>query len=209
MSLFYAMYDALKWPSLNIRRQIHWLQLIFKCIHFNYPSYLQQYLVPITSNYQLRHSAQLYFSVPRAKKSVGKRAFMFKAPLDWNNLPSDIRSIASFGMYRHTLSSYLVIDFSCNEWCWHIVSYTKIKFIIILWSTYIQFHKYYWPVWPSSVCKVLYISVISIIVIIVVLFCVFFIFLLLFLLLLLLLLCIGGSVCVCICLLSVCTRTNV
>lgn len=110
-----TMYDALKWPSLNIRRQIHWLQRIFKCIHFNYPSYLQQYLVPVISNYQLRHSAQLYFSVPQAKKSVGKRAFMIKAPLDWNNLPSDIRYIASFGMFRHTLSAYFENDCSCKE----------------------------------------------------------------------------------------------
>ncbi len=35
-----TMYDALKWPSLNVRRHIHSHQLIFKCIHFNYPPYL-------------------------------------------------------------------------------------------------------------------------------------------------------------------------
>ncbi len=29
------MYDLLKWFPLNIRRHIHWLQFIFKCIHFN------------------------------------------------------------------------------------------------------------------------------------------------------------------------------
>ncbi len=43
------MYNSLKWPRLNIRRHIHWLQLIFKRVHFNYPHYLQQFLVPYSS----------------------------------------------------------------------------------------------------------------------------------------------------------------
>jgi len=108
-----TMYSALNWPSLNTRRQIHWLQLIFKIIHFNYPSYLKRYFVLNTSNYNLRHSVQLYFFVPRAKKTVGKRAFMFKATLDWNNLPSNIRSITSFGIFKNNLSSYFMTNCSC------------------------------------------------------------------------------------------------
>ena len=53
-----TMYNSLKWPSLNVRRHIHWLQLV-KCVHFNYPHpYLQQFLVPCSSIYQLRHSTQ-------------------------------------------------------------------------------------------------------------------------------------------------------
>ena len=52
----YTMYNRLKWPSLNVRWHMHWLQLIFKCIYFNYPPYLKQYFVPYSSNYQVRHS---------------------------------------------------------------------------------------------------------------------------------------------------------
>lgn len=37
------MYDTLQWASLQSRWHIHCLQFIFKCIHFNYPCYLQQY----------------------------------------------------------------------------------------------------------------------------------------------------------------------
>ncbi len=75
-----TIYNTLKWPSLNVRRHIHWPQFIFKCIHFNYPPYLQQYFVPYTTNYQVRHSTQLYFSVPCVKTLIRKRDFRFKAP---------------------------------------------------------------------------------------------------------------------------------
>ncbi|KAK0147983.1 hypothetical protein N1851_012350 [Merluccius polli] len=31
------MYQSLQFPSPHARRQLHWFQFIFKCIHFNYP----------------------------------------------------------------------------------------------------------------------------------------------------------------------------
>ena len=74
------MYNSLKWPLLNIRRHIHWLQLISECVHLNYPHYLQQFLVPCSLIYQLRHSTQYSFSIPIVRKAIGKRTFMFEAP---------------------------------------------------------------------------------------------------------------------------------
>ncbi len=74
-----TLYNMLKSPSLNVRRHINWLEFIFKCIHFNYPPYLQQYFVPYTTNYQVRHSTQLYFSVPCARTLIGKGPCRFKA----------------------------------------------------------------------------------------------------------------------------------
>ena len=42
-----------------------------------------------------------------------KRAFMFKAPADWNNWPVDIRSaISSLGMLNHAQSSYFEMECS-------------------------------------------------------------------------------------------------
>ena len=107
------MYNALNWSSLSSRRHTHWLQLIFKCIYFNYPPYLKQYLVPYTSNYEVRHSTQLYFSVPQVKKTIGKRAFKFKAPADWNNLSVEIRSISLLGLFKHALSAHFKINSLC------------------------------------------------------------------------------------------------
>ena len=67
------MYQTLQLPPVHIRRQIHWLQFIFKCIYFNYPQYLKQYLIQLTPNYQTRHATKLYFSVPRTSHQTGKR----------------------------------------------------------------------------------------------------------------------------------------
>lgn len=108
-----TMYIKLNWPTLNIRRQMHWLQQIYKCIHFNYPSYLQQYLIPYTSSYHIRHLSQPFFSVPNIIKSFGRRAFMYKAPADWNNLPASIRSSSSFHIFKHALSSHFMVTCSC------------------------------------------------------------------------------------------------
>ena len=109
-----TMYENLNFLSPTARRQQHWLQFIFKCIHFNYPQYLKQYLDPFTSNHHLRHSAQIYFKVPtRVSTAVGKKSFRFKAPTDWNNLPVQIRSITSFHLFKTALSSYLEITCSC------------------------------------------------------------------------------------------------
>ena len=109
-----TMYENLNLPSLTVRRQQHWLQFIFKCIHFNYPQYLKQYMDPFTSNHQLGHCAQIYFTVPaNVSNSAGKKSFRFKAPSDWNNLPVHIRSISSFQLFKTALSSHLEITCSC------------------------------------------------------------------------------------------------
>lgn len=64
---------------------INWyLNVFISIIIFIYNSIL--YLLP--QIIQVRHSTQLYFFVSRAKKAIGKRAFKFKAPADFQHLVS-------------------------------------------------------------------------------------------------------------------------
>lgn len=56
-------YEQLSWLAPSARRQYHWFQSIFKCIYFQYPYYLSQYLVPYSSQYGLRHN-ELFFYCP-------------------------------------------------------------------------------------------------------------------------------------------------
>lgn len=99
-----TMFEQLNWFSLTSRRRQHWLQFIFKCIHFNYPPYLKQLMVRFSSTYQLRHSKQFFYSVPGFSKCTAKKAFMWKAPSDWNNLPANIRSMSSLYQFKNALS---------------------------------------------------------------------------------------------------------
>ena len=108
-----TLYENLNLPSPTSRRQQHWLQFIFKCIHFHYPQYLKQYLRPFTSTHQLRHCSQVYFDITTVSTSVAKKSFKFRAPTDWNNLPVHIRSITSFTLFKTALTSYFETSCSC------------------------------------------------------------------------------------------------
>ena len=107
-----SLYESWNWLPLNTRRHYHWLQFIFKCIHFHCPPYLKQYLIPFTSPYLLRHTQQPFFFVPKINKELSRRAFKFKAPSDWNTLPNNIRIINSFPIFKNSL--FNLIKISCN-----------------------------------------------------------------------------------------------
>lgn len=108
------MYHSLNLLSPKTRRQFHWLQFIYKCIFLEYPDYLKQHLVPYSSTYSLRHTDHLFLSVPAISKEIGRRTFNFRAPSDWNSLPSSLRSISSFHFFKSSLLSYLQIACQCR-----------------------------------------------------------------------------------------------
>lgn len=101
------LYEKLSWLAPSGRRQYHWLQFIFKCIHFDYPLYLKQYLVPYSSPYSLRHHDHTFLYVPQTKKAIGRVAFNVKAPQDWNNLPEHVRASNSIQMFRNAIVKHL------------------------------------------------------------------------------------------------------
>lgn len=101
------LYEKLNWLQPQQRRHYHWIQFIFKCIYFGCPQYLNQYLTQVTSRYSLRSTHCLTFTVPRPKKEIGRRAFRYKAPYDWNELPISIRTVTSLGSFKEALLSHL------------------------------------------------------------------------------------------------------
>lgn len=107
------MYDSLNWLSPKARRNFHWLLFIYKCIHFDYPPYLKQYLTAYSSQYNLRHTDSIFFSVPRIHKELGRYAFQYKAPSDWNKRPISLRTISSFHLFKKSLFSHLQTHCSC------------------------------------------------------------------------------------------------
>ena len=123
------MYESLNWLAPKSRRQLHWSLFIFKCIHFNYPPYLKHYLIPFSSQYRLRHTDHLFFLTPRISKEIGRRAFKFKAPSDWNNLPCSLRSITSFHIFKSSLLTHLQTSCSCY---WSLSLWFFIIIIIII-----------------------------------------------------------------------------
>lgn len=130
------MYQQLSWLTLPARRKYHWYLFIFKCIYFNLPLYLKQHFTQFSSSYNLRHNESLFFNVPRVKKEVGRNAFGFGAPHDWNELPVAIRSITSFPLFKNAildhlqlLTTILDLDFCfclCQKWSMGTMQYNAI-----------------------------------------------------------------------------------
>ncbi|CDQ90167.1 unnamed protein product [Oncorhynchus mykiss] len=82
------LYALIGWPSLHIRRQTHWLQVIYKSLLGNalpFVSSLVTITTPTRSTYSSRY---MYISLvtSKAKSSFGRLSFQFSASNDWNKL---------------------------------------------------------------------------------------------------------------------------
>ncbi len=86
------LYNRVAWSSLAVRRKMHWYLLIYKAILGFLPSYLccliQQKVVV---NNSLRSQSFYNLRVPSAQTNLGKTAFEYAAPSDWNSLQIKLR----------------------------------------------------------------------------------------------------------------------
>jgi hypothetical protein len=84
------LYVLVGWPSLHIRRQIHWLQVIYKSLLGKAPPYLSS-LVTIASPTRSTHSSR-YISLvtPKANSSFGRISFQFFVANDWNEFKKSL-----------------------------------------------------------------------------------------------------------------------
>lgn len=109
-----VLYDSLNVLSPKARRQFHWYQFIFKCVYLDFPQYLKGYLISHRPGHRLRLTEHPTFTVPNITKEIGRRAFKFRAPYDWNSLPGHIRSIASFHSFKFSIFTYLQENSTCQ-----------------------------------------------------------------------------------------------
>ncbi len=80
------------WSSLLIRIKEHWYIIIFKAILGMLPSYLCCLIKQKTVEKYFLCSQNCYtLSVPFVQSELGKNAFMYAAPSDWNLLQSKLK----------------------------------------------------------------------------------------------------------------------
>ncbi len=86
------LYNRVGWSSLLIRRKMHWYLIIYKAILGMLPSYLCCLIKQkIVEKYFLRSQNCYTLSVPFVRSELGKKAFMYAAPTDWNLLQSKLK----------------------------------------------------------------------------------------------------------------------
>ena len=98
----------LHWLPLNYRIHFKILLLVCKCLNGLAPTYLSELLRYSDSPRLLRSSSQNFLAVPRSRlKTYGDKAFSVVAPRLWNQLPTELRGVASVDQFRTHLKTYL------------------------------------------------------------------------------------------------------
>jgi hypothetical protein len=78
------LYALVGWTSLHIRRQTHWLQVIYKSLLGKAPPYLSSLVTIATPTRSTHSSRYIALAVPKANTSFGCLSFQFSAANDWN-----------------------------------------------------------------------------------------------------------------------------
>ena len=99
----------LHWLPVSFGVQFKLLLLVYKALHNQSPSYINDLLSlkPATNN-ALRSSAKSRLVVPKVNCSTfGDRAFAHAAPVLWNSLPLIIRTSSSLPIFKKQLKTFL------------------------------------------------------------------------------------------------------
>ena len=109
---------SLHWLPIKFHIDFKVLLITFKALNGLAPPYLKDLLHPFIPARTLRSQNAGLLIVPRVGKcTLGGRAFSYRAPLLWNNLPSDIRGADSLSIFKSRLKSYLYSkSFSWGTW---------------------------------------------------------------------------------------------
>jgi hypothetical protein len=84
------LYALVGWPSLYIRCQTHWLQVIYKSLLGKAPHYLSSLVTIAAPIHSTRSSRYISLVTPKANSSFGHLSFQFSAANDWNKLQKKI-----------------------------------------------------------------------------------------------------------------------
>ena len=122
-----SVQNAAAWCSTQdhitpVLRSLHWLPvwwriffktgvLVWKCIRYVAPAYLQEVCLPVESvpgRPRLRSASTGCVELPRVLTSTGQRSFSFHGPTVWNSLPSALRDDSlSLNTFSRRLKAYL------------------------------------------------------------------------------------------------------
>ena len=99
---------SLHWLPVKSRIDFKILLLTYKAINGRAPEYIKDLLVPYNPPRPLRSQNTGLLVIPRiSKTTVGGRAFCYRAPLLWNNLPPSIRLADTLPIFKSRLKTYL------------------------------------------------------------------------------------------------------
>ena len=82
--------------------------LTFKAYNKTAPHYICDLIIPRTYNRAVRSNNSFALVVPMIKlKHYGERAFSYAAPVEWNKLDVEIRSLSNLETFKTKVKTYL------------------------------------------------------------------------------------------------------
>ncbi len=112
-----VLYNRVGWPSLLTRRKMHWYLIIYKAILGMLPSYLCCLIkLKAVEKYFLRSQNYYTLSVPFVRSELGKKAFIYAAPSDWNHLQLNLmlQSLMSLDLFKRVIRQMEIDSMTCN-----------------------------------------------------------------------------------------------
>uniref|UniRef100_A0AAR2KHK1 Reverse transcriptase domain-containing protein n=1 Tax=Pygocentrus nattereri TaxID=42514 RepID=A0AAR2KHK1_PYGNA len=100
--------SALHWLPVKFRIDYKILLLTYKALHGLAPEYLRDLISYYEPPRLLRSQGAGFLVVPKIQRSsAGGRAFSYKAPQLWNNLPDNVRDSDTVSIFKSRLKTYL------------------------------------------------------------------------------------------------------
>jgi len=112
-------FKQLHWLPIRQRIQYKLSVLVHKSLHHQAPGYLTElfkYISDIPGRSCLRSASENKLEVPRSRLQFGERSLSIAGARQWNSLPTAIRSIEDFNIFKRTLKTYLfTVTFNDND----------------------------------------------------------------------------------------------
>ncbi|XP_070564470.1 uncharacterized protein [Ptychodera flava] len=98
----------LHWLPVVFRIQYKSLLITYKALHDSTPTYISDLIHCKPVSRTLRSNDKDLLHVPQCRlKTYGERAFSRAAPLNWNNLPLEIRQSSSLDNFKKSIKTHL------------------------------------------------------------------------------------------------------
>lgn len=99
---------SLHWLPVRFRVEFKVLMFVFKAINGLAPTYLSEMVTVYQPARTLRSSQNTFLIIPKFRyKKFGSRSFAIQGPTLWNALPSPLRNITVFSVFKSQLKTFL------------------------------------------------------------------------------------------------------
>ena len=95
---------------MDVRARIQYklCLLVYRALNGQSPNYIAELIQPVTTRHSsLRSADKNALLDPRTSLKFVERAFSVAGPTAWNSLPTDIKTISSYSVFKRKLKTFI------------------------------------------------------------------------------------------------------